>query len=308
MLLALHPTTANASRYTLMGDTGTPDWGFWQVVVGVVSIFVAILAIPGTIWATRLFDRREDQRRWRAAREMILRDVAVPLGEGAAPDIVTLGAVFRSAVRANDVRRADYSNLYEVIDELIRQISADPFLDHQRRVDLLQQVQGLADEARDGAVKQFLAEHLVKTGEFPGQEREVARLPRLASVAAGIAATTAVLIGITALGALLAQTFYDPPAGSLLDPRLGYLQGAVGLSLLVIATAVGWYGIQIWLISMRRARTRRKRIGPETESPEEAPIRHTERELRREQSAPGAATGNGMVGDGDQPAMTASRD
>jgi hypothetical protein len=126
----------------MLGDI---NWSVAEVVVSIVGILIGVVV---TLWTSRSLDLRARRQRWLTTKAMILRDLAPSLGEGDPPSLATLQAMIRSVLRANDIVAVDAFPFEEITDDLIRQITADPFLTQERRQQLQQQLLDLAEQAR----------------------------------------------------------------------------------------------------------------------------------------------------------------
>ena len=108
-----------------------------STILGLAGILVSILAATVTL----LFaDRREVRRRYVDARTIVLNDLSRSLGQDSIPSAQTISAVIRSVHREMNLQRVNL-DLEMILDDLLRSVTADPFLDASRRSSLQAQVQ-----------------------------------------------------------------------------------------------------------------------------------------------------------------------
>ena len=101
----------------------------WSIVLGVIGILVSI--VVG--WITfRLTERRARNQRHFVAKATVLQELSKSLGEDAIPTPAIIEATLRSVVRETADPKLTLS-LDEILDDLIRQVTSDPFLDAERR-------------------------------------------------------------------------------------------------------------------------------------------------------------------------------
>jgi len=101
-----------------------------NVLLAVAGIIVSIGVGFGTFY---LADKRARRNRWESAKETVLRDLSKSLGEGNVPDASVIKATIRSVLRSHNANDLSVVTLEEIGDDLLRQITADPFLDAERR-------------------------------------------------------------------------------------------------------------------------------------------------------------------------------
>jgi hypothetical protein len=138
-------------------------------------------------------------------------DLATSLGEGRAPSLAVLDATFRSALREHDVSSANSDSLEEITDDLIRQITADRYLDADRREELQTQVVSLAREVNRRHAAELVA-HLTS---------ETLRSVRSTAVGTFVGGVVASVIVAVALGVLDALTSLYRITSSIPEPRTG---------------------------------------------------------------------------------------
>ncbi len=108
-----------------------------SILLGAGGILVSIAVGWGTFTLT---DRRARAGRWRHAKQVINQDLARTLGEGAVPSRDVVVATIRSVLRSQGTADMSAVTLEEIVDDLIRQVTADPFLDPERRRHLQDQL------------------------------------------------------------------------------------------------------------------------------------------------------------------------
>lgn len=111
-----------------------------SILLGVIGIVVSIVVGYGTYWLT---EKRARRNRWQGAKDMVLRDLSKSLGEGTVPEPKVILATIRSVLRGHNAPDLAAVTFEEVRDDLIRQITADPFIDADRRKELLAQILNL---------------------------------------------------------------------------------------------------------------------------------------------------------------------
>ena len=111
-----------------------------SILLGVIGIAVSIAVGYGTYWLT---ERQSRRNRWRGAKDTVLRDLSMSLGEGNVPDPLAILATIRSVLRDHNAPDLAAVTFEEVRDDLVRQITADPFLETERRKQLLTQTLNL---------------------------------------------------------------------------------------------------------------------------------------------------------------------
>jgi len=116
-----------------------------NLLLGIVGILVSIGVGFGTFYLT---DKRARRNRWQAAKDIVLRDLSKSLGEGNIPDALVIKATIRSVLRSQNASDLSVVTLDEVADDLLRQITSDPFLEPERRKQLQSDVLSLK-EAQD---------------------------------------------------------------------------------------------------------------------------------------------------------------
>jgi len=118
------------------------------VLLGFVGAALSALgiAVAWLLWV--ISEGRNARRRSQRAKEIVLRELAVSLGEGRPPPFAVFQSTVRSVFRAENIVVEDADlPLHEVADDLMRQVTADPFLDPARRQTLQDQILGLATTA-----------------------------------------------------------------------------------------------------------------------------------------------------------------
>ena len=113
-----------------------------SVTLGILGIIVSIAVGLGTYLLT---EKRGRRNRWQAAKEAVLHDLSKSLGEGNVPSPPVILATIRSVLRMQSAPDLEAVTLEEVTDDLLRQITSDPFLDSERRVQLQERVLALKE-------------------------------------------------------------------------------------------------------------------------------------------------------------------
>jgi hypothetical protein len=113
-----------------------------NILLGLIGILVSIGVGFGTFYVA---DRRSRRNRWQNAKDMVLRDLSKSLGEGSVPNASVIKATTRSILRSHNSNDMSVVTFDEIIDDLIRQITADPFLESDRRKQLQRDVLDLKE-------------------------------------------------------------------------------------------------------------------------------------------------------------------
>jgi uncharacterized membrane protein len=109
----------------------------WSISLSIVGIFVSILIGLTTFYIT---DKRSRQRRWYQIKETILMELSKSLSEGNVPKLEIISATIRSILRDSNIGELNSIAIDEILDDLIRKITSDPFLDPERRKKLQDQL------------------------------------------------------------------------------------------------------------------------------------------------------------------------
>lgn len=120
------------------------------IVLSFAGIIVSIFVGFGTFY---LADKRARRNRWQNSKDMVLQDLSKSLGEGNVPDAAIIQATIRSVLRSQNANDLSAVTLDEIADDLLRQITSDPFLNSERRGQLQGEVLNLkaktAQEAKE---------------------------------------------------------------------------------------------------------------------------------------------------------------
>jgi hypothetical protein len=138
-----------------------------NILLAVAGIIVSIAVGFGTFY---LADKRARRNRWENAKETVLRDLSKSLGEGTVPDASVIKATIRSVLRSHSANDLSVVTLEEIADELLRQITADPFLEAERRKKLQNDVLQLKEaqariEAEMSPEEKAVEERKIETTE-----------------------------------------------------------------------------------------------------------------------------------------------
>lgn len=213
----------------------------WSVFLGVLGIIVSI--VVG--WLTyRLADRRARSNRQISAKATVLQELSKSLGEDSVPAPDILEATIRSVLREVGDPKIGL-DVDEILDDLVRQVTSDPFLDSERRRKL------------QGDIQKVRAEAASKHLEAPREEVEVPSLSHFNSSAwsflLGLLSSIATLI---AFGEFIANR--DFFAGDRVLGNYKLVEGiglvAVGISLLVLVMSPGMLQALTKLFQRRKKR------------------------------------------------------
>jgi len=183
-----------------------------SLVLGGFGILVSIAVGFGTYY---LAERRGRRNRWQASKDTVLRDLSKSLGEGSVPQPAVILATIRSVLRSQNAPDLAVVTLEEVKDDLLRQITADPFLEAERRTQLQTQVLELkAPETPSGPPGPRAAAEAWLERETLWTQFSFAALLAgvLASLVAGVAFTGVpeIIKAIERLRTAASQTTRDP--------------------------------------------------------------------------------------------------
>jgi hypothetical protein len=130
----------------------------WSMILGILGIVVSI----GVGWLTyRLANRRASTQRYESAKATVLQELSKSLGEDSVPSVDVLEATIRSVLRETGDPRV-HLLVDHVLDDLIRQVTSDPFLDSVRRRKLQDDIQ----LARSNAASTRMNTHPEPPAEF----------------------------------------------------------------------------------------------------------------------------------------------
>ena len=160
-----------------------------STLLGVVGIAVSVVLGLGTYYLT---ERRGKKSRWHAAKESVLRDLSNSLGEDEVPGRTVILATIRSVLRAQNAADLEAVTLHEIVDDLLRQITSDPFLDAKRRAQLQAKVLALRQPTQDEISGESLETAEIGRGEaasyFGGSSWGALLAGVVASLVAGLIA------------------------------------------------------------------------------------------------------------------------
>jgi hypothetical protein len=121
----------------------------WSIVLGIVGVAVSV--VVGWL-SYRFADRRSSSQKYRTAKSAVLQELSKSLGEDAIPTPAIIQATMRSVLREAGDPKIDIQ-VDEVLDDLMRQVTADPFLDGERRRKLQGDIEQVRAQARDVRVE-----------------------------------------------------------------------------------------------------------------------------------------------------------
>lgn len=139
-----------------------------SILFGIAGIIVSIGVGFGTFY---LADKRAKRSRWENAKETVLRDLSKSLGEGNIPDASVIKATIRSVLRSHNASDLSVVTLEEIADDLLRQITADPFLDAERRKQLQNDVLELKQAQEKLEVQMSLEEKEAEVKKIETSEK-----------------------------------------------------------------------------------------------------------------------------------------
>ena len=107
------------------------------IVFNMLSIFISVILGLTTFFVA---DRRSRKNKYLNAKSKILNNLSKSLGEDNIPQFEIISSVIRSVLREENENNLDAITVNEVLDDLLRQILSDPFLDSNRRKELQNQI------------------------------------------------------------------------------------------------------------------------------------------------------------------------
>lgn len=117
----------------------------WSLILGILGIVVSV----AVGWLTyRLANKRAFSQRYVTAKATVLQSLSKSLGEDAVPTQEVLQATIRSVLRETGDPKLQLQ-IDDVLDDLVRQVTSDPFLDSDRRRKLQADIQTVRSQAAD---------------------------------------------------------------------------------------------------------------------------------------------------------------
>jgi len=166
-------------------------------LLSVFGIAVSVLIGLTTFY---IADRRSRRNRWQQARETILKELSKTLGEENIPNFEIISATIRSVLRGYNPGSLDKVTVAEVTDDLLRQITSDPFLDLERRNKLQTQVLDVKTAGLQAEEAMSKEEAIVSVA---GSKVEAIDKFSILSLIAGIITSIIAAIGFVSLGWLI---------------------------------------------------------------------------------------------------------
>jgi hypothetical protein len=115
----------------------------WSILLGILGILASVAVGLGTFL---IADKRTRKNRYQNAKDLILRELSKSLGEDNIPNHLIISATIRSVLRENNSDNLEAVSVSEILDDLIRQITSDPFLDSERRKKLQTEITTIKKE------------------------------------------------------------------------------------------------------------------------------------------------------------------
>lgn len=122
----------------------------WSVFLGILGILASVAVGLGTFL---IADKRARKNRYQNAKDLILRELSKSLGEDNIPSHLIISATIRSVLRENNSDNLEAVSVSEILDDLIRQITSDPFLDSERRKKLQTEIITIKKEKETKEIK-----------------------------------------------------------------------------------------------------------------------------------------------------------
>lgn len=121
----------------------------WSIVLGILGIVVSL--IVGWV-SSRIAAQRSRNQKYRTAKAVVLQELSKSLGEDSIPTPAIIQATMRSVLRESGDPKVEI-DVDEVLDDLMRQVTADPFLDGERRQKLQGDIEQVRAEARNSRIQ-----------------------------------------------------------------------------------------------------------------------------------------------------------
>lgn len=217
----------------------------WSVILGVAGIAVSIMVG----WLTYyLADKRQGRSRYLAAKSAIVNTLSRSLSEETIPSASLVEAMIRSVLRDENSSDLAAVSVDEVVDDLIRQVTADPFLPAERRKQLQDELLAVIDSRKHELPQTADAEE-----HYEQQPSGIKMATSLASVVIGILSA---LFTFLTFGNVFARLPTNPsPTSELTGGRSllyylhhsEFLSGIVELMALVIVIAALLAAVGPWL-------------------------------------------------------------
>lgn len=169
-----------------------------SIFLGVIGIIVSIAVGFGTFY---LAEKRARRNRWQSAKETVLRDLSKSLGEGNIPATPVILATIRSVLRSQNASDLSSVTLDEIADDLLRQITSDPFLDAERRKQLQSEVLSLKES--QAKMEEAKAPEEKKAEMAMELRKPVLSWSSILSAMAGLITTLIVAFGMTSIDRLI---------------------------------------------------------------------------------------------------------
>ena len=165
-----------------------------------LSVFGIVVSVLIGLTTFYIADRRSRRNRWQQARETILKELSKTLGEENIPNFEIISATIRSVLRGYNPGSLDKVTVVEVTDDLLRQITSDPFLDSERRNKLQTQVLDVKTAGLQAEEAMSEEEAIVSVA---GSKVEAIDKFSILSLIAGIITSIIAAIGVVSLGWLI---------------------------------------------------------------------------------------------------------
>ena len=165
-----------------------------------LSVFGIVVSVLIGLTTFYIADRRSRRNRWQQARETILKELSKTLGEENIPNFEIISATIRSVLRGYNPGSLDKVTVAEVTDDLLRQITSDPFLDSERRNKLQTQVLDVKTAGLQAEEAMSEEEAIVSVA---GSKVEAIDKFSILSLIAGIITSIIAAIGLVSLGWLI---------------------------------------------------------------------------------------------------------
>jgi len=169
-----------------------------SILLGIAGIIVSIGVGFGTFY---LADKRAKRNRWVNAKETVLRDLSKSLSEGTIPDALVIRATIRSVLRSHNASDLSVVSLDEIADDLLRQITADPFLESERRKQLQNEILELKQAQKNLEAQMSPEEKEVEFSKVLTSERFT--WSTIASISVGIVSSVAAAATLTSATSIL---------------------------------------------------------------------------------------------------------
>lgn len=207
-----------------------------SILIGIIGIIISVFIGLTTFF---IADRRSRRGKWQQARETVARELSKTLGEGNIPNHEIISSTIRSVLRSHNPGAIDAISVEEIIDDLIRQITSDPFLDSEKRKELQDRILTIKNESITKRTEVSDREVSISVG-LPGLRVE-SKLPEKTSIISlflGIISSLIAGIGFFSIDKLI--NFFKDNSDKFVDLLLPFLGSLITLVIAIISLLISY--------------------------------------------------------------------